>query len=212
MAGLVACPFCRVMYERSEASTCSVCGMKLVPFERLPPSADALAEDVPTFPTLPEDELLPWTFPGRGRGALLALSILGIALFFAPWVVIEIPEDTVRSGFDLARGRAGWLWGGVTGWFILVPLVITRRTIHKLRGARPIAVAFSAMTLGEVVMLLSMPPPVRRVPLEMHFAWGIYASGLASLACTLVAVFLGGSLPPLPPAVREQSSAGETLH
>jgi hypothetical protein len=125
--------------------------------------------------------------------------------------VIEIPDDVVRSGFDLARGRAGWLWGGVTGFFILVPLVFTRRTIHKLRGARPIAVAFSAMTLGEVVMLLALPPPVRRVPLELHFAWGIYASGVVSLASTLVAIWLGGSLPPLP-AGSGESSAGETLH
>lgn len=211
MAGLVACPFCRVMYERTEAEACTVCGVKLVPFERLPPSADALAEEPPLFPTLPEDEILPWTFTGRGRGALIGLSIVGILLFFAPWVVIEIPEETIRSGFDLARGRAGWLWGGATGWFILVPLVLTRRSIHKLRGARPIAVAFSAMTLGEVIVLLTLPPPVRRVPLELHFAWGIYASGLVSLASTLVAVFLGGSLPPLPKRVSE-SSAGETLH
>jgi hypothetical protein len=211
MAGLVACPFCRAMYERTEAQACTVCGMKLVPFEKLPPSADALAEEPPAFPTLPEDEVLPWTFPGRGRAALLGLSVLGILLFFAPWVVIEIPEDTVRSGFDLARGRAGWLWGGVTGWFILIPLVLTRRTIHKLRGARPVAVAFSAMTLGEVAVLLSLPPPARRVPLELHFTWGIYASGLVSLASTLVAVWLGGSLPPLPPESTE-SSAGKTLH
>jgi hypothetical protein len=211
MAGLVACPFCRTLYERSEAATCSVCGMKLVPFERLPPSADALAEEPPTFPTLPEDEPLPWNFLGRGRGPLLGLSFLGVLLFFAPWVVIEIPDDVVRSGFDLARGRAGWLWGGVTGFFILVPLVFTRRTIHKLRGARPIAVAFSAMTLGEVVMLLALPPPVRRVPLELQFTWGIYASGVVSLASTLVAIWLGGSLPPLP-AGSGESSAGETLH
>ena len=67
------------------------------------------------------------------------------------------------------------------------------------------------MTLGEVAVLLSMPPPARRVPLELHFAWGIYASGLVSLACTLVAIWLGGSLPPLPAASRE-SSTGETLH
>jgi hypothetical protein len=211
MAGLVACPFCRVMYERREADTCGVCGMKLVPFERLPPSADALAEEPPAFPTLPEDEVLPWTFVGLGRGALVLLSFLGILLFFAPWVAIEIPEETVRSGFDLARGRAGWLWGGVTGYFILIPLVLTRRSIHKLRGARPIAIAFSAMTLGEVAVLLSLPPPVRRVPLELHFAWGIYASGVVSLASTLVAIFLGGSLPPLPRESSE-SSVGKTLH
>jgi len=199
------------MYERSEAELCVVCGMKLVPFARLPPSADALAEEPPLAPTLPEDELLPYGYLGRGRGALLGLAVLGIALFFAPWVAIEIPENVVRTGFDLARGRAGWLWGGVTGWFILLPLVFTRRTIYKLRGIRPIAVAFSAMTLGEVILLISMPPTARRVPLELHFAWGIYASGAASLAGFLCSIWLGGSLPPLPdPPPR--SSAGETLH
>jgi hypothetical protein len=185
--------------------------MKLVPFERLPPSADALAEEPPLQPTLPEDELLPVLYAGRGRGPLFVLALLGIALFFAPWVVIEIPEDVVRSGFDLARGRAGWLWGGVTGWFVLLPLVATRRTIHKLRGVRPAAIAFSAMTLGEVVVLLALPLPERRVPLELHFAWGLYASGLVSLVGLGFALVLGGSLPPLPTTSTE-SSAGRTLH
>lgn len=211
MARLLACPFCRAMYEQTEAKACSVCGMKLVPFERLPPSADALAEEPPLMPSLPEDELLPFFYAGRGRGPLLVLAVLGIALFFAPWVVIEIPEDVVRTGFDLARGRAGWLWGGVTGWFVLLPLVATRRTIHKLRGIRPAAVAFSAMTLGEVLVLLTLPPPARRVPIELHFTWGLYGSGLVSLVALLVSLFLGGSLPrvPAPPV---ESSAGKTLH
>ncbi len=211
MAGLVACPFCRTMYERSEAQLCAVCGMKLVPFARLPPSADALAEEPPLVPALPEDELLSYGYLGRGRGALLALSVAGIALFFSPWVAIEIPESVVRTGFDLARGRAGWLWGGVTGWFILLPLVFTRRTIYKLRGVRPIAVAFSAMTLGEVLVLLSLPPPVRRVPLELHFTWGIYASGLVSFAGLICSLWLGGRLPPLPQSMT-RSSTDETLH
>lgn len=212
MPRLLACPFCRTIYKTGEATTCAVCGVKLVAFEKLPPSADALAEE-PLLPVLPEDERLPWHYAGRGRGALLGLAVLGLALFFAPWVEIAMPDGVVRSGFELARGRAGWLWGGVTGWFVLLPLVATRRSIHQLRGARPIAVAFSAMTLGEVLMLVSRPPQGRLVPVEIHWSWGLYASAAVSLAAALVSLFLGGKLPRLPaPSAAEASSAGKTIH
>jgi hypothetical protein len=213
MAALLACPFCRTLYRHGEGSTCGVCGVKLVPFERLPPSADALAEEPAVPPVLPEDELLPWHYFGRGRGPLLVLSLLGLCLFFAPWVRVERPETIVRSGFELARGRAGWLWGGATGWLVLLPLIYTRRTIYKLRGVRPIAVAFSAMTLGETALLFAMPPQGRFVPIEIHWAWGFYAAALASLVATIVSVFLGGSLPALPAAAVDASAAeGRTLH
>lgn len=209
MAALLACPFCRSMYSRGERTTCEVCGVKLVAFEGLPPSADAIAEDPPLVPVLPEDEALPWYAFERGRGPLLLLAALGLGLFFAPWVRIEQPESVVRSGFDLARGRAGWLWGGACGWFVLLPLIWTRRTIYKLRGVRPIAVAFSAMTLGEALVLWSTPPRGRLVPVEIHWAWGFYASAAVSLLAVGVSVFLGGSLPPLP---HTESSAGKTVH
>jgi hypothetical protein len=213
MAALLACPFCRTLYRRGEGTSCAVCGVKLVPFERLPLSADALAEEPPAPAVLPEDELLPWSYLGRGRGPLLLLAVLGLALFFAPWVRLERPETVVRSGFELARGRAGWLWGGATGWLVLVPLIYTRRTIYKLRGVRPIAVAFSAMTLGEALVLWSMPPRGSLVPVEIHWEWGFYAAALASLAATVVSVFLGGPLPPIPNVPLDSSaSEGRTLH
>ena len=155
------------------------------------------------MPLLPEDEPLAWSYWGRGRGALLVLSALGLALFFAPWVRIELPEIAVRSGFELARGRAGWLWGGATGWVVLLPLVWTRRTIYKLRGVRPIAVAFAAMTLGEIALMVALPPRGRYVPVEIHWAYGLYASALVSLGATLSAALLGGSLPPLPAVAKD---------
>jgi hypothetical protein len=78
---------------------------------------------------------------------------------------------------------------------------------------RPIAVAFSAMTLGEAVVLFSMPPRGSMVPIEIHWEWGFFAAGLASLAAALVSVFLGGSLPPLPNVPLDSSaSEGRTLH
>jgi hypothetical protein len=213
MAALLACPFCRTMYRRGEGKTCTVCGVALVPFERLPPSADALAEE-PLVPVMPEDELLPWSYFPRGRGALLLLSAVGLACFFLPWVRIELPETALRSGFDLARGRAGWLWGGATGWLVLLPLVSTRRTIYKLRGIRPIAIAFSAMTAGEILLMMALPPRGRYVPVEIHWALGLYASLAVSLAATGVALVLGGSVPSLPVAPRADDGHGKrrTLH
>lgn len=214
MATLLACPFCRTLYRRGEGPSCAVCGVALVPFERLPPSADALAEEPPLMPLLPEDEPLPWSYWARGRGLLLVLSVLGVALFFAPWVRIERPDIAVRSGFELARGRAGWLWGGATGWLVLIPLVFTRRTIYKLRGIRPIAVAFSAMTLGEIALMVAMPPRGRYVPVEIHWAFGLYASAVVSAVATVTAVLLGGSLPPLPatPSEAVRSDERRILH
>ena len=214
MAALLACPFCRTMYRRGEGSSCTVCGVALVPFERLPPSADALAEE-PLVQVMPEDELLPWRYWQRGRGALLVLSALGLACFFLPWVRIELPEVAMRSGFDLARGRAGWLWGGATGWLVLLPLVLTRRTIYKLRGIRPIALMFSAMTAGEIALMIAMPPRARYVPVEVHWAFGLYASLTVSVIATGFALVLGGPLPPLPAARIEggdERGDARTLH
>jgi len=190
-----------------------VCGVALMPLERLPPSADALAEE-PLVPVMPEDELLPWTYWRRGRGALLVLAALGLALFFVPWVRVELPDVAVHSGFDLARGRGGWLWGGATAWFVLIPLIFTRRTIYKLRGIRPIAVAFSAMTLGEIAFMVAMPPRSRYVPVEIHWLFGAYASALVSLVATGFALVLGGALPPLPVVENEASepAPSRTLH
>src|SRR5437868_9052776 len=54
---LVACPFCREMFAPGERSQCPVCGVALVPIDRLPPSADAIAED--GIPHQPEHDRLP---------------------------------------------------------------------------------------------------------------------------------------------------------
>ena len=38
---LLACPFCREMFQKDEQTNCPLCGMSLVAFEKLPASADA---------------------------------------------------------------------------------------------------------------------------------------------------------------------------
>jgi hypothetical protein len=218
---LNACPFCRSLFASGEARQCPECGVKLVPMENLPQSLDVASDEHEAGElVLPEQRPLPWNYFGRNRGALLLIALLGLAMFFAPWVELRMPDSSVRSGFDLARGRAGWLWGGAAGWLVLLPLIWTRRTIHRLRGVRLVSAMFAAMTLIEAGILLSMPPHAQHhVPLEIVWRWGIYASLGVSLVGIAVALRLGGKLADLPRIVTDissmdptQTSSGETLH
>jgi hypothetical protein len=218
---LNACPFCRSLFASAEGRQCPDCGVKLVPMENLPQSLDVAADELEAGElVLPEQRPLPWNYFGRNRGALLLVALIGLALFFAPWVELRMPDLSVRSGFDLARGRAGWLWGGAAGWLVLLPLVWTRRTIHRLRGVRLVSAMFAAMTLIETGILLSMPPHAQHhVPLEIVWRWGIYASLGVSVIGVAVALRLGGRLADLPRIVTDissmdpsETSSGETLH
>ncbi len=221
VARLLACPFCRSLFPITEGRQCPDCGVKLVPMENLPDSLDVAADEREAGEiVLPEQRPLPWNYFGRNRGALLVIAALGLALFFAPWVELRMPEESVRSGFDLARGRAGWLWGGAAGWLVMLPLVWSRRSIQRLRGVRLVSALFAAMTVSEALMLLALPPRgSHHVPLEIAWRWGIYASLANAIAGIVCAARLGGNLEHLPrivtdisnPDVRETSS-GETLH
>jgi hypothetical protein len=195
--------------------------VKLVPMENLPASLDVAADEHEAGEiVLPEQRTLPWNYFGRNRGALLVVAGLGLLLFFAPWVELRMPEESVRSGFDLARGRAGWLWGGAAGWLVMLPLVWTRRTIQRLRGVRLVSALFASMTLVEAGMLLSVPPQTsHHVPLEIVWRWGIYASLANAVLGIVTAVRLGGDLRHLPRIVTDisnpnprETSSGETLH
>ncbi|MGC4091866.1 MAG: hypothetical protein QM756_29080 [Polyangiaceae bacterium] len=220
MSALRACPFCRTLYRPDEGSVCADCGVGLVPMHSLPPPAER-DPDEPEPQVLPEDATLSWSDFGRGRGLLLAFCVLGLCAFFTPWVEVVRPELSLRSGFDLARGRAGWLWGGAAAYFVLIPFVFTRRTIARMRGVRIVTVMLSSLTALEVVMLLLLPPRSRGpMPVHIEWRWGIYASFVVSLVATVIAARFGGALPQLrgqdggkrslPPPLRRAD--GETIH
>ena len=226
MAALQACPFCRKLFTAGEARACPDCDVALVGMNQLPPSLDALEDDAEHGQaTFPEDQLLPTTYMGRGRGALIALSLAGLGAFFLPWVELTMPEAAVYSAFDLARGRAGWLWGGATAWLVMIPLVLTRRTIARMRGVRVVTILFAAMTFTEVLMLWLLPPRRGATPLELHFRYGLFLSGAISLAGVVVAARFGGNLDNLPKFLLDtratgavadtnasETSDGQTLH
>jgi hypothetical protein len=222
MDRLLACPFCRELFPPGEEKKCPACGLSLKPMHELPPSLDALEEEAARGEYVaPEDRLLPRWYMGRGKGVLLIIGILGLVAFFLPWVEMTAPELASYSAFDLARGRAGWLWGGAVGWFILLPLVWTRRTIYDMRGVRIICGVFPAMTLGEVLMMVGLPPQGNRlVPIEFSWGWGLYASGALAVVGILAAARFGGRTDDLPALAwrdekgvqRKETGAGHTLH
>jgi hypothetical protein len=205
---LLACPFCREMFEKGEHGGCPVCGVPLVAFEKLPPSADALDPD--EIPCRPEDERLPATYLGRGRGLLVALALAGLAVFWLPWIDVTMPDILSLSGFSLAR-RLGWAWGSGCAWFILVPTVLSRRSILQMRGARVAAAFLAAIPGATVAVLLARPPHgAHGVPVRFTFAPALYGTLALSAVALGVSLFFGGRLDDI--RVRRGSSAGQLVH
>lgn len=210
MAELWACPFCREMFSEGEASICPHCEIALRPLAELPPSHDAQLLDEPVDPVPPEDEPLPITFMGRGRGMLAVLAAFGIALFFAPWVHESAPEIRVWSGFEFAKNLP-YIWAGGVSWFVMLPLVLSRRTIRQMRGAR-VAVGFLAGMVITTVLarLLVTPRSHPLVPVRYAWGWGLYSAGFVAVLALLLAWRFGGKLDDMP--TQRVRRGDETLH
>jgi len=208
---LYACPFCRQLFTRDEADICPECDLAVKPLAELPPSHDAeLLDDDPIVPADPQDELQSWTFIGRARGPLLMVTLFGIAVFFAPWLHESAPEIRTLSGYEFSR-HLGWIWAGGIAWFIMLPLVLTRRTIRQMRGAR-VAVGFlaSMVVLTVTARLLMTPQSHPLVPFRYSWGWGMYAAGMLGLLALGLAWRFGGELQDMP--TNEPRQGGETLH
>jgi len=210
MGQLFACPFCRQLFAKGEATVCPDCDIEVRPLDELPPSDEAKALDHHEPAPAPEDETLSWLYTRRGRGALTLLAATGIGLFFAPWLHEQAPEIRTWSGFEFAR-RLVWLWGAGIGWSIMLPLVASRRSIRQMRGAR-VAVGFlAAVVLTTVTARLVFVP--RPHPLIVHryaWGWGMYATGMLALAALVLAFRFGGTIEDLP--TRQGRRGDETLH
>jgi hypothetical protein len=196
------------MFPEGEQAKCPVCGVALVAHEKLSPSDEALAED--GVPRQPEWEPLPAAYIGRGRGLLVLLAVLGLAAFFVPWVNETLPDIVSYSGFALAR-RTGWAWGGGVAWFVLLPTVLSRRSVMHMRGAR-VAVSFLAAVPGVTAIDLLLRPPhgSHHVPLRFTFEWGLYATLALSVLAVGFGLFFGGRVDDL--ALRRGTSAGQVVH
>jgi energy-converting hydrogenase Eha subunit A len=78
------------------------------------------------------------------------------------------------------------------GWFILLPVVLSRRSIDQMRGARVAAAFLSAVPLVTAAILLLRPPHARFGPTRYDWGWGIFATALIALVATAAAVRFGG--------------------
>jgi len=150
----------------------------------------------------PEDQPIPLTDLGRGRGALLAIAVASLLIFgLTPWVTFIAPHHQTRTGFSLASGPLGFLWGGAVAWLVSIALASSRRTIAQMRGVRAILMAFAAMTASEIAVLLAMSPGSSpRAYVAYDWAWGSYAALGVSLLGVAIAARFGGPLP-APPRV-----------
>ena len=209
MSGLIACPFCRQMFEANEAKACPDCGLGLEALAKLPPSYDAKVE-YPEEPTPPHMEPLSWTYLGRNRGVLLVLAVAGLAAFFAPWIRETAPELRELTGFGLAK-LAGYFYAPAIAYFVMLPLVLTRRSIYKMRGAR-VAVAFLAgIVLTTAAVRLGFTPKASSLrPVHIEWMWGLYATAGIAGAALIAAIGFGGRLDDIPTKV--QRDGNETLH
>ena len=204
---LLACPFCREMYENGEESLCPVCGMELAPIEKLPPS-HALRDD-DGLPETPERDPLPITYLGRSKGALAAVSFAGMVLFFLPWIDVTLPDVYHLSGFDLARAR-GWQWGAFVSWLVLVPIVLSRRSITQMRGARLAAAFLSSVSAVTVGIFLSFPQKGGILPVRFTYGWPFWAMLGLSIVGIFFSLRLGGRIDDMP--VRRGTSVGQHVH
>jgi hypothetical protein len=209
MSGLIACPFCRQMFAPDEARACPDCGLGLESLAKLPPSYDAKVE-YPEEPTPPHMEPLPWTYLGRNRALLVVLAVAGLAAFFAPWIRETSPELRDLTGYRLALLR-GYFWAPAVAYFVMIPLVISRRSIYKMRGAR-VAVAFLAgIVLTTAAVRLGFTPKSTSLrPVHVAWMWGLYATVGIAVAALAAAVGFGGRLDDIPTKVRREGN--ETLH
>ena len=205
---LLACPFCREMFEEGEAKACPLCGMALTPFDKLPPSLDAEAEG--GVPTGPVAERRPISDLSRGKGPLLAVALLGMPLFFLPWIHLRLPYEEELSAFDLSRHRLGWLWAVAVAWTVLVPTVLSRRSIVQMVGAR-VAAAFLAAIPGiSTAILLLRPPHGTLLRVTFSYGWPLYATLALSLVGIGLSLRLGGKRDDI--QVKRGTSKGQTLH
>jgi hypothetical protein len=185
--GLVACPFCRELFERGEVAQCPICGLALTALEKLPLSHDASMLDGGTV-TAADQLVQPWLYAKRGRMPLALCGIAGIAAFFLPWVSMSLPYEHSFNGLELAQ-RMGWSWAALAAWMVLVPTVFSRRTIYAMRRARVAAAFLASMPAVTCAVLLAKPPEGRMFTIHFEYAPFFWLT----LVATITALRFGGA-------------------
>lgn len=197
------------MFPKGEAARCPHCDVDLVALSKLTPleddDDDELAKPTTTEGAAPvageDDKLLSWTHAGHGRGLLVLFAALGLVAFALPWASMTAPELRQFSGLDIAK-RAPVAWAAGVAWFTLLPLVLSRRTVNKMLGARLAVGVLSIMPIITAGALLANPPKgveARGFVIPFQFTWqpAIYATLALGIASALVGILYFGGFVPL---------------
>lgn len=195
--------------------------MVLRPLAELPPSFEAKqAELLEWERTPPEDRLLPWSFAKRGRGALVAIAVFGLASVFGPWIQLTKPSLLTLTGFELMRTRGFWFGGAFVCWLVMLPLVVSRRTVRAMLGVRIVLCFMAATPVCQALLLYVNAPTTKLVPVAYTWGWGFFANALLGLVAIPFAAKFGGRVDELPadlgkelaPSAESETSEGQTLH
>lgn len=198
------------MFAPGESATCPECNLALRPLATLPPSFDAASLD-PLDETPPDEEDLGFFYFERGRGPLIVLALVGMAVFaFAPWLEESAPEIQTLTGLQFAR-LLPWIWAGGVGWVTLFVLVVTRRSVYQMRGSRLAVALLAAMVLSTVALRIGLPIPASPyVPRRFSWGWGLYGAGGLALLALFYARRFGGKPDDL--VTQRGRDGSETLH
>jgi len=134
-ARILFCPFCRECYEGE--SRCPVHELPLVEFVDLPKMAHE--RRLPGY----EEDVDPWdTRFGRGW---LALGVVFVAVgFLMPFASATVDDQEVTwSALDLATGPSRAMWTIPFVGVLYVWLLIRRRNVLAMLGARLVALSLS---------------------------------------------------------------------
>jgi len=198
------------MFELGEARACPECGLALEDIAKLPPPTASLDDDEPFEVLPPELEQLPWSYMGRGRGVLTAVAVLGLGAFFLPWMQESAPELRVWTGLRFAE-RLSWMWAPFVSWFVLVPLVLSRRSIHAMRGARFAVALMALIVVMTVIMRVTIVPQSSRLlPVRFEWSYGLWVTLALGIVALVFAVRFGGSSVDM--SSTRTRRGGETLH
>ncbi len=182
-----ACPFCRIYVADPELLRCEMCDVPLVSARSLGPSPEELL----AWEALPvEQRPIPISPRTHGRGPIVLAALAGIVAYLLPWIEVRMPDAWRMHGSDFGR-RLHWPHAVLAAWIVVVPTIVTRRTLGRLLAARPVLAVLAAVPLVTLAVLHAKPPAHKLLHVETTWLLASWVEGAASIAALVAILRLG---------------------
>ena len=113
-------------------------------------------------------------------------GVWAVAMFFFPAVLL-------LTTLVLAR-KLGWSWAPLIAWMVLLPLVLSRRSIFKMQGARAAAFLMSLFPAATILMLYFKPRPNwMYFTVRYEFQPAFWATLVLSVVAIVISLRFGGT-------------------